>query len=169
MNSVLILLMSGLLLMNTGARTKDKDMNGLMWTNYTDGIRQAASTNKKVLIDVYTDWCGWCKKMDSDTYSDENVKSYLSEKYVLVKLNAESDAKEMVDTSEVTDAQLAAAFKVTGYPTTIFLQSDGEPITAAPGYLKPDQFLQVLKYIGDDYYKKMEFRDYLKSQGTDGK
>ncbi|HEY9165633.1 MAG TPA: thioredoxin fold domain-containing protein [Candidatus Kryptonia bacterium] len=141
----------------------------LRWTNYTEGIRQAAESHKKILIDVYTDWCGWCKKMESDTYSDQGVKDYLLSNYVLVKLNAESDAKETVDSQQVTQAQIAGAFGVDGYPTTIFLDSNGHPITMAPGYMKPDTFIGVLKYIAEDAYKKMGYKEYLDSQGVHAK
>lgn len=169
MNLIPVLLMSSFLFINSGTSVSEGNGGELMWTNFSDGVKQADSSNKKILIDVYTDWCGWCKRMDSDTYTDEGVKKYLSEKYVLVKLNAESDAKETVRAQEITDAQLAHAFRVDGYPTTVFLGHDGTFITKVPGYLKPAEFLQVLKYIGDDYYTKMSFQDYLKMQDTPGK
>ncbi len=169
MNSMLIVLWSALLLAGGGPKVNQNRTGELKWTNFTQGVKEAASTNKKVLIDVYTDWCGWCKRMDKDTYSDKSVRSYLNQEYVLVKLNAESNNTEMIDTMSVTDAQLASAFGVSGYPTTVFLTSDGQPITAAPGYMKPDEFLHVLKYIGGDFYKKMKFPDYLKSQGVPAK
>lgn len=104
--------------------------------------------------------------MERDTYSDEQIKDYLNKNYVLVRLNAESNQQETIDTMHVTDAQLASAFGVRGYPTTIFLTSDGHPITEAPGYMKPAEFINVIKYIAGDYYKKMKFADYLKSQGV---
>ncbi len=166
MSSIWVILMSTMLLTNGAPQTMQSQNEELKWTNFTEGVKEAARTNKKVLIDVYTDWCGWCKKMDSDTYTDGGVQNYLKQNYVLVKLNAESNNKEVIDTTVVTDAQLAAAFGVNGYPTTVFLASDGQPITAAPGYMKPDEFLHVLKYIGGDFYKKMEFPQYLKSQGV---
>ncbi len=169
MNSMWIVLLSTFLLTSGGPKMNQSQNGELKWTSFTKGVKEAAATNKKVLIDVYTDWCGWCKRMDKDTYSDESVRGYLNKKYVLVKLNAESNNKETIDTTEVTDAQLASAFGVNGYPTTVFLSSDGRPITAAPGYMKPAEFLNVLKYIGDDYYKKMEFPEYLKSQGVPAK
>lgn len=167
MNSMFVLLLGGLLFANLGSNMSSGSGGELKWTNFADGVKQAATANKKLLIDVYTDWCGWCKKMDSDTYADKDVKNYLTEKYILVKLNAESDTKEMLEKGEATDAQIATAFNVSGYPTTIFLESNGQPITAAPGFMKPAEFLQVLKYIGDDFYKKMEFQEYLKSQAKD--
>jgi thioredoxin-related protein len=165
MNSIWLILLSTFLLTNGGPQMEQNQNSELKWTNFTEGVKEAAAANKKVLVDVYTDWCGWCKKMDSDTYTDYQVKKFLNENYVLVKLNAESSEKEKIDTTEITDAQLAAAFGVNGYPTTVFLTSDGQPITAAPGYMKPAEFLNVLKYIGGDFYKKMEYPAYLKSQG----
>lgn len=166
MNSILIALLSAFLL-TIGGPEMNKNGNGeLRWTNFTEGLKEASATNKKVLIDVYTDWCGWCKKMESDTYSDRAVQDYLTRNYVLVKLNAESNQVETVDTMRVTDAQLATAFGVNGYPTTIFLTPSGIPITEAPGYMKPQEFIYVLKYIAGDYYKTMKFPEYLKSQGV---
>ncbi len=169
MNSIFIVLMGAFLLTGGGQGTSSNGSGDLRWTNFTEGVKEASASHRKVLIDVYTDWCSWCKKMEKDTYSDKGVKDYLNSKYVLVRLNAESNSREMVDTTAVTDAQLASAFGVTGYPTTIFLTSDGKPITAAPGYMKPGEFLNVLKYIGDDYYKKMEYPAYLKSLGVSDK
>lgn len=163
MNSILVVLFSGLIFISSGSNMNNQEDGDLKWTNFTDGVKQALAENKKVLIDVYTDWCEWCKKMESDTYSDENIKSYLEENYSLVKLNAESDTREMLGDEEVTQASLAKAFGVTGYPTTVFLMPDGRFITSVAGYMKPAEFLQVLKYIGEDYYKKMGFQDYLRS------
>ena len=169
MNSLLVVLLSAFLLTSGGSNMSQPQNGDLKWTNFTEGLKEASATNKKVLVDVYTDWCGWCKKMEHDTYSNKEIENYLRENYVLVRLNAESNREESVDTMHVTDAQLASAFGVNGYPTTIFLTHDGQPITAAPGYMGPQEFINVLKYINGDYYKKMKFQDYLKSQGVSEK
>jgi thioredoxin-related protein len=163
------MLLGILLFANTSSNMNSANSGNLRWTNYTDGIQQASVTNKKILIDVYTDWCGWCKKMESDTYSDDRIESYLRENYILVKLNAESDAKEMLGEVEVTQASLAKAYGVTGYPTTVFLMPDGKFITSVAGYMKPTEFSQVLKFIGEDYYKKMSYQDYLNLQNSPGR
>jgi thioredoxin-related protein len=175
MNSIMVMLLGFLFVANTGSNSglapSSEDMNSgsggdLNWTNYTEGVRQASAANKKILVDVYTDWCGWCKKMEKDTYSDEDIKSYLTENYILVRLNAESDAKETVRNEEMTQADIAKAYRVTGYPTTVFLSSDCQPITYVSGYMKPAEFMPVLKYIAEDYYKRMSYQEYLRSPGV---
>ncbi len=169
MNSILVALLGTLLFTNTGSNMNNGISGELQWTNYTDGVRKASAENKKVLIDVYTDWCGWCKRMEKDTYSDEDIKNYLTQNYILVRLNAESDVKETVGQEVMTQTEIAKAYRVNGYPTTIFLSTDGQPITSVPGYMKPDEFMLVLKYIGGDYYKKMGYQDYLNLQNKPAK
>jgi len=154
---------------NMGCKMNNGADESLKWTNITDGMKQASTAKKKMLVDVYTDWCGWCKKMEKDTYGDDCVKNYLAQNYVLIRLNAESDSKETVGNEEVTQADIASAFRVDGYPTTVFLTADGQRITSVPGYMKPAEFLQVLKYIGENYYEKMNFQDYLNSQSVPAK
>ncbi|MBI4535038.1 MAG: DUF255 domain-containing protein, partial [Ignavibacteriae bacterium] len=81
----------------------------LKWRTFNQGVNEAKKKQKKVLIDVYTDWCGWCKRMDVQTYADKSVASYLNEKYVVIKLNAESNKKLSYKGNEYTEAELSAA------------------------------------------------------------
>ena len=143
------------------ARTSD-----LKWLRLTEGLETAKKGKKKLLVDVYTDWCGWCKKMDADVYSDAGVKKYLKEKYVLVKMDAESAGKVEYAGEKLSEAELSAAFGVRGYPTTIFLLPNGDPITLLPGYVQADNFLSVLTYIGEDHYQKMKYDEFLAKQNS---
>ena len=133
----------------------------LEWLTFDRGIAKAKQTNRKVLIDVYTDWCGWCKRMEADTYSDKGVAAYLKAHYVLVRLNAESDAGLTYEGKSYTERTFAEYFGVNGYPTTLFLKPDGQPITRYPGYADAKRFGKVLSFIGEDYYQKVKFDDYL--------
>ncbi|MEK9136508.1 MAG: thioredoxin fold domain-containing protein, partial [Bacteroidota bacterium] len=133
----------------------------LKWMSFNEGVAEAKKTGRKVMIDVYTDWCGWCKKMDKDTYADAGVADYLNKKYVAIKLNAESSTKLKYRGQSYTEQELSAAFGVTGYPSIIFMQSDGEPITVYPGYADADKFKTVLSYIAEDHYKTTKFQDYV--------
>ncbi len=138
----------------------------LEWAAFNAGLEQAKASHKKVLVDVYTDWCGWCKKMDANVYSEHAVKAYLSKNFVVVKMNAEGSGTLRYKGQEFTPAQLAAAFGVNGYPATLFLKEDSEPITVLPGYVEAPMFLNVLSYIAENQYEKKQFNDYLQEKGV---
>src|SRR5512141_2575625 len=60
------------------------------WKHWNEGLQEARQSGKPVLVDVYTDWCGWCKRMDADVYAKPEVSGYLASHFVTVRLNAES-------------------------------------------------------------------------------
>ncbi|MCI0406535.1 MAG: DUF255 domain-containing protein, partial [candidate division Zixibacteria bacterium] len=88
------------------------------WLNYEDGLKKGRQENKAIFIDFYTSWCGWCKKLDKEVYSDSAVKVVLARHFVTVKTNAESGRRfQLDDGKEYTDARLAReVFGVQGYP-----------------------------------------------------
>ena len=135
--------------------------DGISWKSFDEGIALAHSTNKKVLVDVYTDWCSWCKKMDADVYPNAEVVKLLNEHFVAVKLNAESSKPVTFRGTQFTEADFAHQLGVTGYPTTLFLDSGSNPITELPGYSPADQFAKVLEYIGMDHYKRTTFQEFI--------
>lgn len=136
----------------------------LKWVSFNEGVAEAKKTGKKLMVDVYTDWCGWCKRMDHDTYSDGTITEYLNKQYVAVKLNAESAGKIEYRGRSYTEQELAVAFGVNGYPSIIFMTRDGEPITVYPGYADPQKFKAVLTYIAEDHYKTTKFQDYVENK-----
>lgn len=133
----------------------------LNWLSYNEGLALAEKENKYVLIDFYTDWCGYCKKMDEETYSNEEVKSILNENFVVVKVNAESENKVIENGEEITERELAKLYQVTGYPTTWFLESNHIRVAPLPGYVAAEQFIPVLNYIGEGWHKSISFKEYL--------
>lgn len=140
--------------------------SSLTWKSLDEGMTLAKQQNKKILVDVYTDWCGWCKKMDSDVYSDAGVIKTLNAKFVLVKLNAESDSKYVqYQGKRYTEADFAKAVGVSGYPSTLFFDSGGKPITLLPGFVPAQKFVPILAYIGDDHYLTISFEQYLSKAG----
>jgi len=137
--------------------------DGIQWRNYSEGSALSRNANKKMLVDVYTDWCTWCKRMDKETYSSAEVASYISEHFIPVRLNAESKEVRQIDTMQATDAELATAFGVQEYPTTIFFTENGAPITSIPGYIPTDDFKTVLRFIAEDAYTHMSFDQFKQS------
>ena len=140
------------------------DQQELKWSSFTEGLKEAKSKNKKVLVDVYTDWCKYCKKMDKEVYEDQNVVKYLSDNYILVKLNAESASKVNYKGQTVSENEIAGMFGVNGYPTTLFLNAEGEFLTPVSGFIPADRFLDIAKFIGENYYEKMNWEEYQKQK-----
>ncbi len=132
----------------------------LTWTNFNDGLEQAKKNEKHLLIDVYTSWCGWCKKMDKDVYGNDSVAQYLNQHFILVKLDAESQEKVTYNGKPLTERALAEYFGVAAYPTTVFLESDGKLVSPVEGYIEAETFLDVTKFIGESLYKKMTWKEY---------
>ena len=130
--------------------------------SFNDALAKAKLQNKKVIVDIYTDWCGWCKKMDADVYGNSKIKKIMKKSFVLVKLDAESLKELTYDGKQYSEMDLAVLFEATGYPTTVFLDSDGKLIEFKydktnmkniPGYLEAADFVKLLKYIRDEKYK----------------
>ncbi len=136
------------------------------WSSFDAGLEQAKISHKKVLVDVFTEWCSWCKKMDSEVYSNSDIKDYLSKNFIIIKMNAEANEKIHYKGVEYSPAQLAAAFGVNGYPATLFLREDSEPITQLPGYVEAPMFIHVLSFIAENEYEKKQFSEYLKEKGV---
>ena len=155
LSSILITLILSSTTLISGEKTS------LQWKNFNDGIAQAKKTNKKILLDVYTDWCGWCKKMDEEVYTNKDIASYLADRYIVVKLDAESESKLNYDDKTMSEMQLAQGFGVTGYPTTIFMKANGDAITLVAGYIPAETFIEVITFIGEDHYKKMKWEEYV--------
>jgi thioredoxin-related protein len=136
----------------------------LTWYGFDEGMQKAKDENKQVLVDVYTDWCSWCKVMDEKTYTDPGVVTILNQKFVLIKLNPEKDGPVMFGGKSYNADQFAQGIGVNGYPATAFFESNDKMITLVPGYLKADEFLPIVEYIGDKKYNEIGFDDYLKQR-----
>lgn len=137
-----------------------EEKGGLKWMPFEDGLALAKNSNRMVLIDFYTDWCGWCKKMDKDTYGDPEVQAYLIKHYVIIKLDAESSKKVRYNDIELTQQELAGSFEVKGFPSTVFLKSGGEPLTILPGYSSAKDFRIVLSFLAEEHYLNTSFEEY---------
>ena len=150
-------------------RSKPLSVHGTsatQWAAWDPGLAKAKAQGRYVLVDVYTDWCGWCKRMDSDVYARADVSGYLADKFVSIKLDAESEEVVHHQGHTMSATELARAFGVTGYPATLFLTPDGKLVTSLPGYLPPDRFLLVLRYIGDGHMERgVSFEDYEAQAG----
>lgn len=142
----------------------------IKWLTIQEAYALTQKTPKKFVVDVYTDWCGWCKVMDRETFSKPAIVDYVNENYYAVKLNAEQteDIKLGKQTFKYVSGgsrgvhELAAALMKNqmSYPTTVFLDEKFQLIQPIPGYLEPRMFHQIITYFGQDYHQKEPFDQY---------
>lgn len=135
----------------------------IQWLSYDAGLTKAKAEKKAVVVDFYTNWCGWCKRMDATTFRDSNVVAAFNKNFVGVRVNAEDTTAFATHEGErMTLRQLTRVFAVSGFPTYWFLDSDGKKIGPAPGYKAADAFVPLLKYVGEGHYKSMSYDTFVK-------
>lgn len=144
--------------------TGSKPNEPVMWYKFSEGLNKSSELEKKTLVYVYTDWCGWCKKMESQTFYNKNVSNYLKENFVSVKMNAESSVRHTFMDKSFSEREITREFGITGYPAVIFFDEKNEPITVLPGYVDAENFIHILEYISDNHYKSIQFDDFIKGR-----
>jgi len=100
--------------------------------DYQTALKTAAREKKPIMIDFYTDWCSWCKKLDEDTYPDPKVQE-LAKKFVCAKINAEKDTAT------------ARKYGVSAYPTIVFTDAEGKELHRVESYQTGEVFVQTLE------------------------
>lgn len=150
----------------TGVQAQEK----VKWYSIAEALQLTSKEPRMMVIDVYTDWCGWCKRMDATTFSDPEIAGILNKHFYPVKLDAEG--KDDVVIGDKTFKFVAsggrgyhelAAVVTRGrlsYPTISYVDEQGRVISAVPGFQGPDQFKVFLAYYNGDAYKTQDFEEF---------
>lgn len=134
------------------------------WRSMEDAIATAQAQDRLLVVHSYTVWCGWCVRMDRETYTDDAVQAYLADHYEVTRLDLESDEVVPFFDHTVSMAELGDALQVSGTPTTVFVDSDGSLITKMPGFQTAETFLHALRYVREEAYNTMSFAEYIEAQ-----
>ena len=135
-------------------------------------IEQAQKLNqkhpKKILIDTYTEWCGWCKRLDATTWQDARIVDYLNKNYYAVKFDAES--KDSIhfngkvyhyNPNDGRNGINELAVKLLGsqmaYPTIVVIDESLNTLSVIPGYQTADPMNNIVHYFGDNIYKTVDW------------
>ncbi len=103
--------------------------------DWTTTLQTATKEHKNIFVDVYTSWCGPCKRMTKEVFSNKNVGNYMNEHFVCIKLDAEKQAEH----------PFFKQFKPTAYPTYYWLDANGRLLDSRSGYMPSTTFLQTVK------------------------
>ncbi len=143
------------------------------WLTWEQALLKSQKQKKKFVVDVYTDWCGWCKRMDAATFQQPHIAKYVNENFYAIKFNAEQ--KEDIVFNGKTYKFVAngrrgyhelAAEIMRGrmsYPTVVFLDESKKVIQPIPGYKDPTQFEQIITYFGRNEHLTTPWETYQKS------
>jgi len=145
----------------------------IKWMTIEDAYALNKTAPKKILVDVYTDWCGWCKRMDKTTYENQTIINYINENYYPVKLDGEQkeDINILDNTFKFVQSgrngynELAVALLngKLSYPTTVFLDESFQMIQPVPGYLDAAGIEPILWFFGSDAYKTSNWEEFQKT------
>ena len=157
------------------------------WMSFEEAIAAQSKEPRKIMIDMFTTWCGPCRMLDKNTFQNKDVAAYVNQNYYAVKFNAEGDGditfKDQTFSNPNYDPlkkrgrnsqhQLAASFGVNAYPTVLFLDEKADLLLPVKGYHAPKQLEIYLKVFGTNAYKKItskeDFTTYQKEFISDFK
>jgi thioredoxin-related protein len=169
-----------LFLFTTGLKAQQAQINWMTVAQVQEAMKKEP---KKIMMDVYTNWCGPCKMMMKNTFTDPTVIAYINKNYYAVKFNAEGNQEvnfkgntysnpnynpAKTNSRNGTHEFTMAVAPVNGrvaYPTIVYMDEDFNILSPVQGYLQPAQIMPILSYFGDNAYKTMDYQTFQSSLG----
>ena len=152
---------------------QQKEAENVKWYTIEEALKLNAGAPRKILIDVYTDWCGYCKVMDAQTFANPVIARYINKNFYAVKFDAESSSpvnfggytfvNQGSGNSRKSTHQFTAALGVSGYPTIVYLTGDLKMIGPVAGFYPPEKIEPLLHFIVEEKYASISLEDYEKT------
>ncbi len=139
------------------------------WVDFERAADLSRAEPRKILVDVYTSWCTWCKVMDKETLRDPLIVDYVNKKYYAVKFDGE-EKESVTFRGKVYESRggfhaLAALLMQEKmiYPTYVILDEDFNILEPIRGFKKAPEFDALLKYYAENHYTKTEYDAFAKT------
>ena len=141
------------------------------WMSFSQMQEAQKRAPRRVIVDIFTDWCGWCKKLDKDVYENPIIASYINQHFYALKLNAEkegpiyfkNDSFKLEPNSPRKLTHKLATFLMnnrSAYPTTALLDEKLNIYSSIPGYMEPKEYDAVLHYFVGNVHLKQTWEEY---------
>lgn len=171
--SVALLTLFGVLFLATTSRAQETTTK-VNWLTWEQAMELSKKEKKKIVLDVYTDWCKWCEQMDKETFQQPAIAKYLNENYYPVRFDAEQKQTLKYQGKEykyVKTANNRGYHELTtvflndklSYPSVVFLDENTDLIQAIPGFRSPEEFEQIMTYFAKNFYMTTPWSSYTKS------
>lgn len=169
----LIIGLIGILALGPTPVSGQEETAKIQWMTWEEAVEKSRTEPRKVMLDVYTSWCAWCKRMDNSTLQEPAIVNYINDHYYPVKFNAE--CREEIEyedkvyrfVREGPNGYHELAAELLNYrmsfPTIVFMDEDLEVIQPIAGYKTPDQFMRIITYFGNDRHITTPWSTYKKS------
>jgi len=151
--------------------------NKIKWVTWEEAIEKSKKDKKKLFVDIYTDWCGWCKKMDQTTFGDDDIAKYINKNYHAIKFDAEmtstvilkGDLYSYVKSGQRGYHELAAKLLQgrMSFPSTVILDEDLNLIQAIPGYQSIETMEQIITYFGSNSHKTIPWARFTQTYDSE--
>ncbi|MEZ4949291.1 MAG: DUF255 domain-containing protein [Saprospiraceae bacterium] len=152
---------------DTTASVDDEKIN---WMSWSEAVEANEKNPKKIFVDCYTDWCGWCKRMDQTTFTDKAIVEYMNKNFYAVKFDAEQpeDIKWRNTTFQYVNAGRRGVHQLAyslldgklSYPSFVYLNEKFDRISISKGYKTPEALTMELQWVAGEHYKKTSFSEF---------
>ncbi|MCH2082421.1 MAG: DUF255 domain-containing protein [Saprospiraceae bacterium] len=176
MKNLFFALLSIVFILSSFTLSIQDEKEKINWLTWEEAMALDNENDKKYFVDLYTEWCGYCKKMDRTTFKDKEVIKYVNQHFIPIKLDAEQKEAIQYKGYEFTHKKdvgrrgmhemaiaLLEGVQRVGYPTYVYLDSAQNRITISPGFKQSREMLMELNFIAGDHYKTTKFDDFAKN------
>ena len=166
---VILIATAALCAFRPGEPAKPTESAQIKWMSWEEVQAAQKKKPKKVFVDVYTNWCGWCKKMDVDAYENPVIAKYLSENYYCIKFNAETHDDIMFKGQKYSSDgryNTLATFLMQNrmsFPTIIYLDEELNLINIIPGYMNATSIEPILSFYASNSHKTTPWDTFQKN------
>ncbi|MEN0006228.1 MAG: DUF255 domain-containing protein [Bacteroidota bacterium] len=144
------------------------------WLSFEEAVERSEKDGKKIMIEIYTEWCTWCKRMDTITLEQPAIATYINDNFYAVKFDAETQREitfkerqfEFIKRGKKgyhsIVAELLKGHRLI-YPSFVFLDGEQRVIQVISKYRSPQEFERIISYFGQDHHKRTPWSVYRKS------